>query len=40
MHITDTRNPQVHFRVFSFYVRGGTQNGIHKNYENFEELQN
>ena len=34
MQITDTRNLQLRFGGFSFYVRGGTQNGIHKkNYE-------
>ena len=47
MHITDTINPQVHFGGLAFMSEvnallhiGGTQKGIHKNYENLEEFQN
>ena len=41
MHITDTRNPQVHFGGFSSYVSQVVlEMAFIKNYENFEELQN
>ena len=42
MHITDSRNPQVHFGGFSSSdVRGVVLKMVFiKNYDNFEEFQN